>query len=92
MNNVEKPNCYDCKHRRNIPGDAHSMCAHEKGCGDESNPFIAVANIFSRKNKTDPKGLGIEADPYGMRMGWFLWPFNFDPVWLLKCNGFERKE
>ena len=82
MNNVEKPNCYDCKHRRNIPGDAHSMCAHEKGMGNE------IRLVFS----SDAKGLGIEANPHGIRMGWFSWPFNFDPVWLLKCNGFERKE
>jgi hypothetical protein len=24
------PNCYDCKHRRNIHWDCHSMCANQK--------------------------------------------------------------
>lgn len=42
----------------------------------------------------------VEANAHGVRMGWFIWPFNFDPVWLTKCDGFsdrptdkkERKE
>jgi len=25
-------------------------------------------------------------------MGWFYWPINFDPVWLLECNGHTPKE
>lgn len=23
---MSKPNCYTCRHRRNVPGDAHSSC------------------------------------------------------------------
>jgi len=26
---------------------------------------------------------------HGIRMGWFLWPANFDPVWLETCTGFS---
>jgi hypothetical protein len=28
-------------------------------------------------------------DAHGKFNGWFSWPFNFDPVWLLSCTGFE---
>lgn len=28
----------------------------------------------------------------GIKGGWFLFPFNFDPRWLLTCDGFEPKE
>ncbi|MCP4988383.1 MAG: hypothetical protein GY928_20725 [Colwellia sp.] len=24
--------------------------------------------------------------------GWFSWPSNFDPVWLLECNGFKKQQ
>ena len=24
----ERPNCYDCKHRGEVPGSAHSRCKH----------------------------------------------------------------
>lgn len=62
---MSKPNCYDCKHRREIPGDAHSSCAN----------FNAKAT----------------GNDHGRRMGWFYWPFNFDPTWLQTCDGFEAK-
>jgi hypothetical protein len=25
---MSAPNCYDCVHRRDVPGDAHSACAN----------------------------------------------------------------
>jgi hypothetical protein len=28
---------------------------------------------------------------YGAKQGWFTWPYNFDPTWLVSCNGFEGK-
>jgi len=34
--------------------------------------------------------LGIQGSPHGIRNGWFMWPFNFDPVWLQNCNGFSE--
>ncbi len=34
----------------------------------------------------------VEGKPHGIRMGWFFWPFDFDPVWLVKCDGFESKD
>ncbi len=63
---LEKPNCYECKHRGTIPGNAHSTC---------------------NNSRADVKG-----DQYGRDSGWFYWPGNFDPVWLISCDGFEEKE
>ena len=31
----------------------------------------------------------VKGDEHGIRSGWFNHPFNFDPVWLEKCDGFE---
>ena len=61
-----KPNCYKCKYRGDIPGDAHSCCKN------------ANAKVSGHK--------------HGIKNGWFFWPFNFDPVWLVSCTGFEEKE
>jgi len=33
----------------------------------------------------------VEADGYGIKSGWFFWPFNFDPVWLISCDGFKKR-
>jgi hypothetical protein len=40
----------------------------------------------------DAKALGITAHAQGIRGGWFHWPMNFDPRWLLSCDGFTAKE
>ena len=26
----------------------------------------------------------------GKENGWFLWPVNFDPSWLVHCDGFKE--
>lgn len=33
----------------------------------------------------------VTANGHGCEMGWFRWPFNFDPVWLESCDGFSDK-
>ena len=58
----EKPNCYECKYRNEIPGDCHSTCQNDQ------------AKVTGNK--------------HGIRNGWFLWPWNFDPIWLESCDGF----
>jgi len=73
---MNKPNCYECKYRGEVPGDAHSCCNHP---AVKQNPFKASA------------ALSIKGDHTGIRNGWFLWPFNFDPVWLKSCSGFDTK-
>lgn len=29
---------------------------------------------------------------HGIRNGWFWWPINFDPLWLVSCDGFKTFE
>ena len=74
----KKPNCYECIHRRRLMGDAHSKCVH---------PDIGENGAVDAAKK-----LGVVGNPHGIKSGWFLWPFNFDPVWLGACNGFTGKE
>ena len=93
---MNKPNCYECKYRGDVPGDAHSSCKHPSiGAHD---PLDQVMAILASVGRTEPPTnaaamtLNIKADPHGVRSGWFNWPFNFDPVWLLSCDGFEAKQ
>lgn len=30
-------------------------------------------------------------DEHGIRHGWFFHPYNFDPVWLRYCDGYEEE-
>lgn len=82
--NMPKPNCYECAHRGIVPGDAHSCCRYP---GNKTGLF----DFFTIDNKQNAILLGIRGHPHGIKMGWFMWPVNFDPVWLEHCEGFEAR-
>jgi len=76
-------NCYKCEYRGMIPGDAHSCCNHP-----EVKQFGALVEMLQGEAA---KKLNIKGHPQGIRSGWFMWPANFDPTWLMNCNGFKPK-
>lgn len=71
--------------RGRVPGDAHSCCKYP---GNLTGMF----DMFMPENAEQAKKLQIQAEPHGIRMGWFMWPVNFDPVWLKHCLGFKERE
>lgn len=92
-----KPNCYECKFRRDIPGSAHSACAHPGIADQKNSPLAEMMAIFASVRRATPmqgvsKTLHVRGNPDGVRRGWFCHPWNFDPVWLESCDGFEKKE
>jgi len=89
---MSEPKCYECKYRGSIPGDAHSCCNHPAIGEKDSNEFGALVEMLGGKFQEAKKKLEIQGHPQGIRSGWFMWPANFDPTWLLNCNGFEQKE
>jgi hypothetical protein len=87
MNN---PNCCKCIHRRSVPGDAHSECKHPF---IEESPLGAVMALLGVSDDSSARHkLDIQANAHGVKMGWFMWPLNFDPAWLENCDGYEEKE
>jgi hypothetical protein len=69
--------CYTCFHRMSLePLDAHSRCGHPLA---QYHAGHSYGDCWER--------LEIRAAPHGMEHGWFVWPINFDPVWLRNCNG-----
>jgi hypothetical protein len=86
---MNKPNCYDCKWREEVIGDAHSCCEHPVN----SNPIGALLSWInaSYQNQKVDNGLHVTGNPHGIKNGWFNYPYNFDPVWLETCDGFESK-
>lgn len=94
INIMTKPNCYDCKFRRSVPGDAHSRCGHPKATSHNSfdNILALMLSMAKAGQPIENKGLKVKGNEHGIRNGWFAWPFNFDPAWLEECNGFENKK
>ena len=85
---MKKPGCYECVYRRDIPGDCHSLCAHP-ATGGEGDIFDKVFATFTGEAAAE---LHVIGNANGIRSGWFMWPANFDPVWLENCDGFTAKE
>ena len=88
----EKPNCYKCKYRGEVPGSAHSSCHHPKCQSMTEDSLLNLVSILgSVKGGVPPfpTGLKVKGNEWGIRNGWFNHPLNFDPVWLEECNGFE---
>ena len=87
---MEKPNCYKCEYRRTIPGDTHSMCGHPS-VNIDNNPLGVLVDMLIGKTNVAAIELGIKGNAHGITHGWFMWPTNFDPIWLDSCNGFVEK-
>lgn len=96
--NMEKkrPNCYECKYRGTVPGDAHSCCKHPSIQTVKDDPMGELLATLAGVGRVAPinaksKTLNIKGAPRGIQRGWFNWPWNFDPIWLENCDGFEKK-
>jgi len=91
---MKKPNCYECKWRASLPGSAHSQCNHPKNSKVAEEPLLKLLAILGSVGRGPSiqaeTGLHIEGNPHGIANGWFGWPFDFDPTWLEKCDGFDR--
>lgn len=81
----KKPKCFGCKYRGNVAGSVHSSCRYP------GNKF-GLFDFFSNENRVNAQKLNIKADVHGIRSGWFMWPVDFDPVWLENCDGFAELE
>ena len=77
--------CYKCRYRVDLTGYNHICCWYP-------GVRTSVPAILDKENTGIQTALGITADRYGFSKGWFFWPANFDPVWLLSCKGFTPKE
>lgn len=87
--------CYDCKYVGDVPGSCHKMCTHPS---IKENKGAELMSVFASVGRCDPvvdRGaattLNISAVPQGVEGGWFNWPYNFDPLWLINCDGFKKK-
>ena len=86
-----------CKHVRSIVGEAHIKCDHPSLLKHRARLLTEMLTMF-RANKRSTfldilmEELGVEAVQTGIENGWFNWPLNFAPVWLVNCDSFEENE
>lgn len=82
---MKKADCYKCIYRGTVPGDTHSCCKYP-------NTKTGLFDLFCKENTEIAIKLNIVGNSHGINNGWFMWPINFDPVWLENCDGFKEKE
>lgn len=82
-----KHNCYTCKHRGNVPGDAHSTC-NSSGLSDTEKIMLSSV-VFNESLRGQTYG-NIGFNLHGVSAGWCFWPSNFDPIWITKCKFYEQ--
>ena len=58
----------------------------KKICYNCIHRLTISGSCHSRCNNIKAKVKGHEQ---GIRNGWFMWPLNYDPTWLLECDGFS---
>lgn len=98
-----KPDCINCKWRRNISGNCHARCAHPDIKKDVMAVLKETLDVVTDENgRVEAKDLskrlesntilGVTGNPEGISLGWFQWPWNFDPLWLETCDGFEFRK
>lgn len=96
MEKQEKPDCYECVHRGKVAGSAHSSCHHPAFVKAHDNPLMNIMAIFGSVGRAPPMQVKsdeveVVGNSHGIAHGWFNHPFNFDPVWLEKCTGYESR-
>lgn len=96
---MSKPNCYYCHWKKDLNGSAHINCSHPllPNESTDNNQFVVImsALMSARHIPFSLSGnnpIGAVGDQHGIKNGWFNFPYNFDPIWLLECKGYREKK
>lgn len=85
----ERAACTSCQHRRALPGTVHIRCGHTGVKESRNQELLAV---WGYPDLGLMGQAGVTCQVHGLRSGWFGWPWNFDPVWLLTCAWYAPEE
>ena len=80
---MNERNCYNCKFKQNIAGDAHVSCEFPNLTANDkfSISGLLIAN-FKQGNQVLKSNFGFSVDSHPVQNGWFNFPINFDPNWI----------
>jgi hypothetical protein len=53
--------------------------------------LAAMASEFDEGPAKAAAQINVRGHAHGVANGWFVWPVNFDPVWLESCDGFTAR-
>jgi len=95
---MKKPNCYKCHWKKDLLGSCNVKCSHPlllNETADENQFTMIMSALLSVRyipfSLSGNNPIGVVGDQHGIKNGWFNFPYNYDPVWLIKCQGFREK-
>ncbi len=87
--------CKECIHHRQLENSTHFKCISPLVIDPESNIESETLKLLGIEQdpKLSPNSelLDLIVDIEGVMKGKFNWPFNFDPYWVKRCNGFVKE-
>lgn len=86
--NPSRVSCGNCRFQDNTLSSAHIKC---DVLGDDLASLMAVVHPPTIQVGNAKMRL-VQGKQAGMERGWFTWPMEFDPIWLLWCFLYEDKE
>lgn len=86
--------CLTCKHRGTVPNSRQSSCKHPAVLHMDCNTYAMVIKKLAAGNEIIQitRDMIVQFDKQGIDGNWALWPFTFDPIWLVECLGYEEVE
>lgn len=82
---MTKNDCYQCPHRGEVPGSAHSTCNIFDEKTSAQMTMLAMIGKLPRITDTSTGDDLLKLNPIGVANGWCNYPMDFDPVWVT-CN------
>ena len=84
--------CLKCKYRGHVPNSRHSRCKHPDVMHMDCNTTAMVIHRLARGEEVIriTGAMGVQFASQGVEGNWALWPFTFDPIWLVECTGFAE--
>ena len=85
---MEKANCYKCRFRKQLPGDSHSRCdfIREASGNHQDSQLLELEIAAGTKEMLINKQPITVFNKAGIEKGYVIWPINYDPIWLEKCQ------
>ena len=80
--------CIGCRFQRRLDHHHHCKCKHPSIRGTLVS-FVVLREIIAH-GESERQGIKVIGDSNGIKSGWFNFPVNFDPIWLLSCTGREE--